>query len=319
MDSHFGAAFRQPFESDKLQEKGGQMASVTIDRALLMSVAYRLLGSVTDAEDAVQEAYARWFALPDESRTEIESPTGWLVTVTTRICLDVLGSARARRERYVGEWLPEPVPAGANWTSQSETHGTADPADRVSLEESLSMALMVVLESMTPAERVAFILHDVFAYTFNEIAEIVGRSPQACRKLASSARRRVREARSAHVSAEEHAEVVSLFRAALETGDIKSLLEILDPDAQAIPDGGGLVQAAIDPLEGAEAIARYLLSLYARLPELHFEATTVNGRAGLVAQDAAGHALAVASVAITNGLIHRLWVIRNPEKLAGWP
>lgn len=294
------------------------MTSIAADRRLLMNVAYRLLGSVSEAEDAVQEAYARWYALPDGSRQEIASSTGWLVTVTTRICLDVLGSARARRERYVGEWLPEPVPAGAQWTSQATSDRTADPADRVSLDESLSMALLVVLESMTPAERVAFVLHDVFRYTFDEVGQIVGRSPQACRQLASSARRRVREARRDHISAGEHARVVSVFRTALETGDLASLIEILDPDATAIPDGGGLVRAAIEPIEGAETIARYLLGLYQLKPDLRFDITTVNGRAGLVGRDEAGQTLAVASVAIARGLIERIWIIRNPGKLTGW-
>jgi RNA polymerase sigma factor (sigma-70 family) len=294
------------------------MASVVADRRLLMNVAYRLLGSVSEAEDAMQEAFARWYALSDDGRKEIGSPTGWLITVTTRICLDVLGSARARRERYVGEWLPEPVPAEALWTSQVASDRGSDPADRVSLDESLSMALLVVLESMTPAERVAFILHDVFRYTFAEVGEIVGRSPQACRQLASSARRRVREAHGDRVSAQEHARVVSVFQTALETGDLTSLIAILDPDATAIPDGGGLVKAAIEPIEGAERIARYLLELYRLQPELSFQHTTVNGRAGLVGRDAAGHALAVASVAVAHGLIERIWVIRNPGKLTGW-
>ncbi len=227
------------------------MESVAEDRGLLMNVAYRLLGSVSEAEDAVQDAFTRWYALSDDSRNEIASPTGWLVTVTTRICLDMLGSARARRERYVGEWLPEPVPAGVQWTSQTASDRVADPADRVSLDESLSMALLVVLESMTPAQRVAFVLHDVFRYTFAEVGEIVGRSPQACRQLASSARRRLREARGAHISAQEHARVVSVFKSALETGDLTALVEILDPDATAVADGGGLVSATIEPIGGS--------------------------------------------------------------------
>ncbi|HEX4400629.1 MAG TPA: RNA polymerase sigma factor SigJ [Galbitalea sp.] len=294
------------------------MPSVSSDRGLLMNVAYRLLGSVSDAEDAVQDAFARWYAMSDAARDEIDSPTGWLVTVTTRICLDVLGSARARRERYVGEWLPEPVPAAAQWTSQAASGREADPADRISLDESLSMALLVVLESMTPAERVAFVLHDVFRYTFAEVGEIVGRSPQACRQLASSARRRVRDVRSDGVSTQEHARVVAEFRTALETGDLASLIELLDPNATAVPDGGGVVQAAIEPIVGAETIARYFLGLSELLPDLTFELTTVNRRAGLAVQDGAGQTLAVASVAIAQGVIERIWIVRNPVKLGGW-
>jgi RNA polymerase sigma-70 factor (ECF subfamily) len=218
----------------------------------------------------------------------------------------------------VGEWLPEPVPAAAQWTSQAASGRAADPADRVTLDESLSMALLVVLETMTPAERVAFVLHDVFRYTFAEVGEIVGRSPQACRQLASSARRRVRDARSDGVSIQEHARVVAEFRAALETGDLAALIELLDPNATAVPDGGGLVQAAIEPLVGAETIARYFLGLYGLLPNLTFELTTVNGRSGLVVQDGVGQALAVASVAIAHGRIGRIWIVRNPVKLGGW-
>jgi len=283
-----------------------------------MNVAYRLLGSVSEAEDAVQDAYARWYAMPDAGREAIVAPAGWLVTVTTRICLDMLGSARARRERYVGEWLPEPVPAGARWTSQYGSDGSADPADRVTLDESLSLALLVVLESMTPAERVAFVLHDVFRYSFAEVGEIVGRTAQACRQLAVSARRRVREARVSPVPAPEHARVVSAFKSALETGDLSSLVAVLDPDATVVADGGGLVSAAIDPIRGAAAIAGYLLELRARQADLAFALTTVNGQDGLVFRDGMGRTLAVAAIAISRGLIDRIWVVRNPEKLAGW-
>jgi RNA polymerase sigma-70 factor (ECF subfamily) len=294
------------------------MASVESDRGLLMNVAYRKLGAVTEAEDAVQDAYARWYSLPDGSRSEIASPTGWLVTVTTRICLDILGSARARREHYVGEWLPEPVSAATHWTSQALPVNGVDPADRVSLDESLSMALLVVLESMTPAERVAFILHDVFGYPFAEVGEIVGRSPQACRQLASSARRRVQDARRDEVSAQEYARVVSAFQAALATGDVTALILSLDPDAKAIPDGGGVVAAATAPVEGAKPIADYLLSLYRLQPGLTIQVTTVNGLAGLAFRDETGNTLGIASVAISNGLIRRIWVTRNPRKLTAW-
>src|ERR671911_112717 len=161
------------------------------ERRQLMNVAYRLLGSLAEAEDAVQETYARWYAMPQQQQEAIESPGAWLTTVASRICLDLLGSARARRERYVGEWLPEPLPEPTEWASGRPGGTTADPADRVTLDESVNMAFLVVLEAMTPAERVAFILHDVFRYPFAEIARIVGRTPAACRQLASSARRRV--------------------------------------------------------------------------------------------------------------------------------
>jgi RNA polymerase sigma-70 factor (ECF subfamily) len=155
-------------------------------------VAYRLLGSLAEAEDAVQEAYARWYPMSRARQPAIDSPGAWLTTVTSRICLDLLGSARARRERYIGGWIPEPLPEPAEWPGGRPAGIAADPADRVTLDESVSMAFLVVLESMTPAERLAFVLHDVFRYAFAEVAEITGRTPAACRQLASSARRRIR-------------------------------------------------------------------------------------------------------------------------------
>jgi RNA polymerase sigma factor (sigma-70 family) len=164
------------------------------ERRQLINLAYRLLGSLADAEDAVQETYARWYALSRRQREAIASPGAWLTTVASRVCLDLLGSARARRERYVGAWLPEPLPDPAEWRGGRPGGTTADPADRVTLDESVSMAFLVVLDSMTPPERVALILHDVFGYPFAEVAGITGRTPAACRQLASSARRRVRAA-----------------------------------------------------------------------------------------------------------------------------
>jgi RNA polymerase sigma factor (sigma-70 family) len=170
------------------------------ERRRLINLAYRLLGSLAEAEDAVQETYARWYAMSPRQQEAIESPGAWLTTVASRICLDMLGSARARRERYVGEWLPEPLPDPAEWVSGRPGGTTDDPADRVTLDESVSMAFLIVLEAMTPAERVAFVLHDVFRYSFAEVAEITGRSPAACRQLASSARRRVQASHASHAS-----------------------------------------------------------------------------------------------------------------------
>ena len=162
------------------------------ERRQLINLTYRLLGSLAEAEDAVQETYARWYAMSGQQQDAIESPGAWLTTVASRICLNLLGSARARRETYVGEWIPEPLPDRTEWITGRPGGTAADPADRVTLDESVSMAFLVVLESMTPAERVALILHDVFGYSFAEVAEIVGRTPAACRQLASSARRRIR-------------------------------------------------------------------------------------------------------------------------------
>lgn len=165
-----------------------QTDALADERAVLLKLGYRMLGSTADAEDAVQETYLRWYRLSEEDRRAIAQPVAWLVKAATRVCLDMLGSARARRERYVGPWLPEPIPNIAPWAQVRDTEASAAAA------ESVSMALLVVLEAMTPAERIAFVLHDLFGYAFTDVAEILGRSTQACRQLASSGRRRVRAA-----------------------------------------------------------------------------------------------------------------------------
>jgi RNA polymerase sigma factor (sigma-70 family) len=184
------------------------------ERRQLINLTYRLLGSLAEAEDAVQETYARWYSMSRQKQDAIESPGAWLRTVASRICLNVLGSARARRETYVGDWIPEPLPEPTEWITGRSDSTTIDPADRVTLDESISMAFLVVLESMTPAERVAFILHDVFRYSFAEVAEIVGRTPGACRQLASSARRRVDAAQAPATSIDGQADVVKGFKQA---------------------------------------------------------------------------------------------------------
>ncbi len=229
------------------------------ERRQLINLAYRLLGSLADAEDVVQETYARWYAMSREQQAAINSPGAWLTKVASRICLDLLGSARARRERYVGEWIPEPVPDHAEWPDGRSGAGTADPADRVTLDESVNMAFLVVLESMTPAERVAFILHDVFRYPFAEVADIVGRSPVACRKLASSARRRIDASQDPATPTAQQADIIREFHRAWEAKDIDALIGLLDPDATMTGDGGGIVPAALRPIEGRDRVARRLL------------------------------------------------------------
>ncbi|MER7082275.1 RNA polymerase sigma-70 factor, ECF subfamily [Saccharopolyspora kobensis] len=282
--------------------------AIVRERRQLINIAYRLLGSLTDAEDVVQEACARWYALPRQQRETIESPGAWLTTVTGRICLDLLGSARARRERYVGEWVPEPLP------DRSELD---DPADRITLDESVSMAFLIVLESMTPAERVAFVLHDVFGYRFPEVAEIVGRTPAACRQLAASARRRIRAPRAPTTPTTQHADVVSSFKRAWRSNDISALIGLLDPAATMVGDGGGVVPAAPHPIEGGEQIARYLVELASRATALNLAETTVNGRPGLVSRYD-GVTVMVAAFDVEGDLIKHIWAVRNPEKLRHW-
>ena len=287
------------------------------ERRQLINLAYRLLGSLADAEDAVQETYARWYAMTRQQQEAIESPGAWLTTVASRICLDQLGSARARRERYTGEWLPEPLPEPAEWTGGRPGGMTADPADRITLDESVSMAFLVVLDSMTPAERVAFVLYDVFRYPFAEVAQITGRTPAACRQLASSARRRVRAAQVPAAPAARQADLVRDFKRAWEAKDIGALIGLLDPDARVIADGGGLAPAALHPIEGHEQIARYLTSLADRALSLTVLECTVNGQPGLVGQQD-GVTVTVFAFDIAGDRIRHIWAVRNPEKLRPW-
>jgi RNA polymerase sigma factor (sigma-70 family) len=289
------------------------------ERRQLINLTYRLLGSLAEAEDAVQETYARWYALPPERREAIESPGAWLTTVASRICLNLLGSARARRETYLGEWLPEPLPEPAEWITGRPGGTTTDPADRVTLDESVSMAFLVVLESMTPAERVTLILHDVFRYSFAEVAEIVGRTPAACRQLATSARRRIRASQAPAVPAARQAGIVRAFKAAWEAKDIDALIGLLDPGATVIGDTGGLAGAVtLRPIEGAEQIARAFLDVAGRAPSnVRFLERTVNGQPGLITQQD-GVTVTVFAFEVAGDKITHIWAVRNPEKLRPW-
>lgn len=286
------------------------MAEVNGERRRLINLAYRMLGSLAEAEDVVQETYARWYALPAPRQAEIESPGAWLTTVASRICLNLLGSARARRELYVGDWLPEPLPDDGDWPS--------DPADRVTLDESITMAFLVMLESMTPAERVVFILHDVFRYPFAEVAEIVGRSPAACRQLASVARRRLDAAHVPTTPNARHAKIVHAFKQAWQAKDVEALIGLLDPNAVASADGGGRALTFVDPIEGAEPIAAAWVALADRATGDHaLLERTVNGQPGLVARQD-GRIVTVFAFDVADDRIRHIWVIRSPDKLRPW-
>ncbi|MFF4319209.1 RNA polymerase sigma factor SigJ [Streptomyces sp. NPDC001568] len=296
------------------------LSTVVGERRQLINLAYRLLGSLAEAEDAVQETYARWYAMSREQQEAIAAPGAWLTTVAGRICLDLLRSARVRRERYVGAWIPEPLPDRREWISGSAGVGTAqpvDPADRVTLDESVNMAFLVVLEAMTPAERVAFVLHDVFRYPFAEVAAIVGRTPAACRQLATSARRRIRAAQAPVAATAGQAGLVRNFKEAWEAKDIEALVGLLDPDATMTADGGGMVGTVLRPVQGSENIAAYLIHIADKAPGLTLLERTVNGMPGLVAQHA-GVTVTVAAFNLADGRITHIWAIRNPEKLRPW-
>jgi RNA polymerase sigma-70 factor (ECF subfamily) len=269
-------------------------------RRVAFDVAYRLMGSVADSEDAVQEAYARLARQPLE---RIEDVRAWLVVVVSRICLDQLSSARAKREKYVGEWLPEPIV-------------DADPADRVTLDDSVRMALLVVLERLSPAERVAFVMHDVFGLAFDEVAAAVGRTPAACRQLASRARRHIQADETARfpVDHSEEEAVTARFVAACETGDLAALAELLDPEVVFRADGGGVVQAPRRPVVGRDTVLKIMGSGSRRLPNLRFVLATVNGGPGVLLYD--GETLtAVVAFLISDGRVREIDLVGNPAKL----
>ena len=271
-------------------------------RPRLVGVAYGLLGSLDEAEDVVQDA---WFRLGGAERSEIGDVTGWLVVTVSRLALDVLRSARVRREEYVGPWLPEPVVGGG------------DPADRVTLDESMSMAMLVVLESLSPAERTSFVLHDVFGLPFEEVARAVGRSAAACRQLAARARGHVAaRAPRFEVDETEHRRVVEAFARIIRggDGDLGALTALLDPGVVLRSDGGGVVTAARRPIHGAERVARFLLGVARKVSRAdRLTVTTVNGRAGLLRRS--GGELAVYGLTVSEGRITGIDIMRNPEKL----
>lgn len=301
-------------------------------RPRLISVAYGLLGTVAEAEDVVQDAWLRLQRTlaattreapagthPDEPTAPIEDLTGWLVTTTARLALDVLRSARHRRETYIGPWLPEPVETapGAGLGAAFGTGSAADPADAISLADSLSWAMLVVLETLSPAERTAFVLHDVFGLTFDQVAHALGRTPAACRKLASRAREHIGDRKPRFdVDPAQHRDTVEAFARATRVGDLDALLALLDPDAVLTSDGGGRVSAARKPIQGAERIARFLIGVNAKHPDQTKKLIHVNG--GLAVLMLVDDAIAsVTALGIQDGRIRTLDMIRNPEKFHG--
>lgn len=296
--SHFGAATR-PLDMNRAETAASEFEEL---RPRLVGVAYGLLGTVAEAEDAVQDA---WIRLQGSDLDAIEDLTGWLVTTTSRIALDVLRSARRRREAYVGPWLPEPV----------ET--APDPGDSVGLADSMSWAMLVVLETLSPAERAAFVLHDVFGLPFDQIGTALGRSPAACRKLASRAREHIEDRQPRFdVDPEAHREIVQAFGEAAASGDMDRLLRLLAPDAVFTSDGGGVARAALQPIHGADKIVRFLAGTSMKYAPPQVKATVINGNPGLLLFHE-GRIATVMALGIRDGRVATVDVVRNPRKFHG--
>jgi RNA polymerase sigma-70 factor (ECF subfamily) len=279
------------------------------NRELLFAVAYRMLGTVADAEDAVQDAWLRWSAAP---RPDVTQPRAYLVKTVTHLALNRLRSARARREAYVGPWLPEPL-----------LTATPDAAGRAELAESVSLAMLVVLESLTPEERAVFVLHEVFGFTHPEIAAAIGRTGTSVRQLMHRAREHVQARRPRFdVDAGQQREVTERFLAAAAGGDIDQLMMVLAPDVTLIADGGGQAKAPLRPITGATKVARFLAAVSRRpygsadVSDMVVETAEINGGPGTVIT-AGGKPIAAVTTVITGGRISAIHVIANPDKLQG--
>ena len=273
-------------------------------RGLLFTVAYEMLGSAADAEDVVQETWLRWATLEEAQRAEVRDARAFLVRMVTRKALDRLRANARRREEYVGEWLPEPLLTAP------------DVADDVELAESVSFAMLTVLETLAPVERAVFVLREVFDTSYGEIAEAVGKSEAAVRQIAHRARRHVAARRPRmEVSRREQQEVVERFVAAVTDGDLQGLLEVLAPEVVLLADGGGVVQALINPVVGAKKVANVLRPFAQFAPGGAFLPVLLNGAAGVrqVGTDD-GHDTAI-SFLVEDGRITRIYAVRNPAKL----
>ena len=281
-------------------------------RRRLLGLAYRMLGSMAEAEDAVQDAYLRWH---DVDRAAVADPRAFLITTTTRLCLDVLRSARVRREEYVGPWLPDPVTDTAALTADAQTE----------LAEDLSVALLLTLDRLSPLERAAFLLHDVFDYSFAQVADALGRNEAACRQLASRARTRVRTERpaggmpardtSSGVDA-RHEQLVSAFIMAARSGDVDTLTRMLAKDARIVTDGGGKVTAALNVIKGAPQVAAFLSGAVRKgwTSDLSVRFEAINGLPGVVVSGSAG-LVQTTAFEIEDDVVTAIYVVRNPDKL----
>jgi RNA polymerase sigma-70 factor (TIGR02957 family) len=304
--------------SDGIQSLYGRDSARVFDehRALLISVAYRILGSVTDAEDTVQEAWLRWSGV---NPSDVRDPRAFLVRVTTRLAIDRLRRAKTRRESYVGPWLPEPIITGR------------DVAEDVALAESVSMAMLVVLETLSPLERAVFVLREAFAMPYAEIADVLGRKEEAVRQLGRRARDHVQERRSRFdTDQSEQRRVTERFLEATSTGNLEALVAVLSPGVTLVADGGGRALAPRRPIRGAEKVARFLLAVATEeriarflrsvgsepVGDLRVRVAPVNGGPGILVVSG-DKPISALVLDVSDGVVRTIHLVANPEKLAG--
>lgn len=284
------------------------------ERPRLRALAYRMLGTVADAEDVVQESFARFYQLPPDQRQLIRNPGAWLMRVASRLALDQLKSARAHREHYVGPWLPEPVPRSSDYAAGA----AQDPLDAVIAAEDVSQALLVLLEQLSPAERAVYVLRESFGLPYAEIAVVLQRSAGACRQLFSVAAKRLRGSGTVtEANTAEHDDAVRAFAAACESGDLASLAQVLDPSVILRSDGGGRVSAAQRPVLGLDHVSRLLLGLRSKYPQAAVELVEVPGTLG-AALLLNGEVGGLMTCAVGPRGISDVWIMRNPDKLTLW-
>ena len=269
-------------------------------RSLLFTVAYEMLGSAADAEDVVQESWVRWSQV---EREDVRDARAYLVRIATRQALNHLRTLGRRRERYVGPWLPEPLLTAP------------DVAEDVELADSVSLAMLVVLDALSPLERAVFLLREVFGFGYDEVADATGRTPAAVRQLAHRAREHVRARRPGAVPAKELERVTASFFAAAATGDVQQLMDMLAPDVVLLSDGGGKVKAALNPIRGAAKVARFLMGVTPTDAQATVDVLPVNGAPALVVR-IDGRIDTVATGVMVDGRITELLVVRNPDKLS---
>ncbi|TLQ47236.1 RNA polymerase sigma-70 factor [Streptomyces marianii] len=275
-------------------------------RSMLTGVAYRMLGRFADAEDVVQEAWLRWSAA---DRSDVREPRGYLVRVTTRLAVDRLRQAQSRREAYVGPWLPEPIATHFGTT-------VPDSAERAELTESVSLAVLVVLESLSPLERAVFVLREAFGFPYGEIAATLDRSEAAVRQLAGRARRHVDERKPRYdVDPAERRDLTERFLAAASGGDLEALLGLLAPDVRLVGDSGGKAKAPLRVMESADKVGRFLFAVAQQpVPGAEFRILELNGAPGLLVL-AEGKPDAVVQIEVRDGRIQCVYIVRNPDKL----
>lgn len=270
------------------------------ERSRLLGLAYRILGSLVDAEDVVQDVWIRWSGV---DQREIDRPAAWLTTVTTRVCLDRLKSASRRRESYVGPWLPEPILT------------TAGPEEAVEAAETLTLGFLAMLDQLDPTSRVVFLLTDVFGYESAEVSTAVGKSPAACRQIASRARKRLRDAKPARPSPGDRA-IADRLMAAIASGDTRAAMALMSEDVVLVTDGGPKRHAARRPVIGRRRVTRFLTNVASRMSSsVVVEPATVNAAAGFRLSDAAKEQDGAIAIDVTDGVVSAIWVVTNPDKL----